>query len=489
MFGYFTFIWPLIVGICLYAAFTHLQIGLRRPIDRAHGLFGTLALCVAVFVVGNIQLATAQTPAQYQTALWVFSIAWLAFFSLLPWFVTAYAQEPQRWPALTVSAVYGVIFVANLLSPHSILQAESPSLQTLTMPWGEHWTRSTTRGTAMANVLSAAHVLVIAYLAFACVGLFRRGPKPRARALILCAIPLAASLVANWLVEFGIVNFSYVVAPALMVPVLVMSVGLTLERRRTHAQMQSVLDNVPAIVYLKRIDGRYAFVNRRFEQLHGRNAAAVLGKTDADLFAADRAAKGSQHDLAALAGHTIEWEETIDHSGTPRIYATTCFALRDSDNAPYALCGIATDITERKNAADSLRYLAANLERRVARRTDELARLNQELETFAYSVSHDLRAPLTAVNGFADLLLREHATKLDQNGHRYLQRIRDGSLRMGSLIQNLLGLSRVSQQSLQLTSIDLTPLFSESLKTLRETDPERHVEVRIQECMQATGDP
>jgi PAS domain S-box-containing protein len=209
-------------------------------------------------------------------------------------------------------------------------------------------------------------------------------------------------------------------------------------------------------VYLKRPDGRYVFVNRHFERLYRLPAAQVLGKTDAQLFPADQATLNAEADRSALAGETVESESAIEFGAEKRVYASIRFALRDSGRNVYALCGISTDITERKTAADALKYLASNLERRVARRTRELARLNDELEAFAYSVSHDLRAPLTAVNGFAELLLREHGNRLDHTGHRYLQRIRDGSLRMASLIQDLLGLSRVSQHSLKPSPIELS---------------------------------
>jgi PAS domain S-box-containing protein len=488
MIGYVNFMWPLIVGIGIYAAITHLLIGLRRPIDRLHVLLGGLALCVVVFVIGNIRLATAQTPAQYQSALWIFSVAWLSFFILLPWFVAEYGRDTKHWLTIGVSGAYGVILIANLFSPHTIFHSAPPSLYQYELPWEELLTRSSTPGTAWTGALSAMQIVAIGYLIYACVALFRRGPRARAWSLAFSTLPFAVSLTFNLLVTFGAIDFSYIAAPGFMALVVVMSVGLTREWRRSHAQMQAVLDNLPAIVYLKRTDGKYVFVNHHFEQLHRRAADSVLGKTDAELFEPARAAKSGQVDRDALAGSVVQWEEAVADGNRTRIYASTCFALRDAHQSPYALCGIATDITERKSAADSLQYLASNLERRVARRTSELARLNQELEAFAYSVSHDLRAPLTAVNGFADLLLREHSSKLDQNGHRYLQRIREGSLRMGTLIQDLLGLSRVSQQSLRRESVNLAALFTDSLKALREAHPLRQVDVQVQDSMPASGD-
>jgi len=254
--------------------------------------------------------------------------------------------------------------------------------------------------------------------------------------------------------------------------------------------MQAVLDNVPAMVSVKHRDGRYVFVNRQFEQVYGIGAAQALGKTDAELFDPQHVAAFTHADKDVMtAGATIESEQIITYRGRPRTYATLKFPLRDQDNTIYAICSISTDITERQAAADAMRSLAATLERRVVGRTQELAQLNRELEAFAYSVSHDLRAPLTAVNGFAELLLREHGSRLDSTALRYLNRIREGSLRMATLIQDLLGLSRVTQQTLERKSVDLAALADDALRLLRESDPTRAVNCVIPRSLPAHGDP
>jgi light-regulated signal transduction histidine kinase (bacteriophytochrome) len=162
--------------------------------------------------------------------------------------------------------------------------------------------------------------------------------------------------------------------------------------------------------------------------------------------------------------------------------------LRDSDGSANALCGIATDITDRQAATNALRDLAVNLEHRVARRTGELAQVNRELEAFAYSVSHDLRAPLTSINGFAELLMREQGPKLDATANRYLTRIRDGSVRMAGLIQDLLGLSRVTQQGIENRPIDLLSPIETAVKALREAEPTRSVMFTAPATLAAHGD-
>lgn len=489
MFGYVTTLWPVIAGICLYAGVMHLQIGLRRPIDRVHTLFGALAALVGIGVFGNIWLATAQTPDQYQKAAWYSSITVPLVFAALPWFVSYYAGNATHRLAAALSAVFAVILIGNFFHPHSMLQSGPPVLQPVNLPWGEAVTRSVTPPTAWASTMQLGQALTIVYLAYICARVFVHGSRARAWGLLLSAGPFALSLFVNILVRYGALNAPYVAAPGFLAMVFVMSVALTREWRRSHEQMHAVLDNVPAVVYLKDLRGRYLLVNRRFAQLYGTSAGDVTGKTDADILDAAAAAAHAEADRQALASGKFETEEIVTRGGDTRTYASIRFALRDSDGRPYALCGIATDISERKAATDVLRDMSANLERRVARRTNELAQLNRELEAFAYSVSHDLRAPLTAVNGFAELLLREHGHKLDQNANRYLMRIRDASLRMAGLIQDLLGLSRVTQQTLQREPTDLAPLIEACVKSLREQEPARAVTLAIPTHLPAHGDP
>lgn len=489
MVGYVTTLWPVIAGICLYAGVMHLQIGLRRPLDRVHMLFGTLALLVGIGVFGNILLATAQTPEQYQRAAWYSSTTVPLIFMVLPWFISYYAGNTTHRLAAALSGVYAVILAGNFFHPYSMLLSGPPLLQQVEFSWGEAVTRSLTPATDWAGLMQAAYALTIVYVAYICARVFVHGPRTRAWGLLLSAGPFALSLFINILVRYGALKFPYVAAPGFLAMVFVMSVALTREWRRSHEQMHAVLDNVPAVVFLKDLNGRYLLINRHFEQLYNVSAEAVLGKSDAELVHANLAAAHAEADRQALASGKAALEETIELAGIPHVYASIRFALRDRDGVPYALCGIATDITERKAATDVLRDMSTNLERRVARRTTELAQLNRELEAFAYSVSHDLRAPLTAVNGFAELLLREHGPKLDQNANRYLTRIRDASLRMAGLIQDLLGLSRVTQQTLHRESTDLAPMIEASIRSLREHEPTRAVTIASPTHLRAHGDP
>ena len=140
---------------------------------------------------------------------------------------------------------------------------------------------------------------------------------------------------------------------------------------------------------------------------------------------------------------------------------------------------VATDVTEHVRAEEEL-------ERRVRERTADLARANKELETFAYSVSHDLRAPLRAVDGFSKLLVDQYGEELDEEARHYLDRLRAGAVRMGTLIDSILQLSRLSRQQFERVPVDLSALASDVVSELAAGG--RQVEVEIQDGLHARAD-
>jgi signal transduction histidine kinase len=153
----------------------------------------------------------------------------------------------------------------------------------------------------------------------------------------------------------------------------------------------------------------------------------------------------------------------------------------------FALEAMARD--ERRRAVeDKLRRLSEELERRVQERTQELGAANADLEAFSYSVSHDLRAPLRAIDGFSRVLLSRYADRVDADGRHALERVRAGSERMGVLIDAMLGLSRLGRRPLELGDVDLSALAAEVVEELRAGEPERDVEVLIEPDVSAVGD-
>jgi PAS domain S-box-containing protein len=141
---------------------------------------------------------------------------------------------------------------------------------------------------------------------------------------------------------------------------------------------------------------------------------------------------------------------------------------RDSEGNPLYYFTSLIDITERKNAEDRIRELNAGLEQRVKERTAQLEAINRELETFTYSVSHDLKAPLRGIDGYSQLLLEDYQDKLDENGQTFLKNIRSATENMNRLIQDLLAYSRMERRSYASAEVDIHPLVESLLSERRD---------------------
>jgi PAS domain S-box-containing protein len=145
-------------------------------------------------------------------------------------------------------------------------------------------------------------------------------------------------------------------------------------------------------------------------------------------------------------------------------------------------------VRQQEAAREAERARAAELERRVAERTIELTAVNRELEAFSYSVSHDLRAPLRALDGFSQVLLEDYGAGLDAQGKDYLARIRAASQRMSRLIDDLIQLSRVTRSELRRDDVDLSAVFEQAVEEVRERDRGRAVEVIVERGVHVRGD-
>ncbi|HYG76716.1 MAG TPA: PAS domain S-box protein [Planctomycetota bacterium] len=232
--------------------------------------------------------------------------------------------------------------------------------------------------------------------------------------------------------------------------------------------------------------------NKAAERIFGYTEGEIAGKSGRCIMPEDSWNMGGAAvwtDLLRNAGGRRSIHTNIRKDGRRIICDWYNTALADDSGKIIGVAAMVDDITDRKRAEDEIQKLNEQLELRVRERTSQLEAANKELEAFAYSVSHDLRAPLRAIDGFSQLIEAEYAERLDVRGRDYLRRVREATQRMGQLIDDMLTLSRVSRSEMKREPIDLSEMVQLIIDDLREREPQRRVEVVITPGIQATGDP
>jgi len=266
------------------------------------------------------------------------------------------------------------------------------------------------------------------------------------------------------------------------------------ELRRARAQLKAVLDATRAVVYLRDADGRFAFVNGAFERLFGVSEARVLGKTAHELSGGPNAATLQRDDERVRQSQVpIESEKAyVRADGThiyrsldiPLVYPTAGYPTAgyrtegDSTQEVYAVCSVATDITQERYASEALA---------LAKEATDAA--NRQLESFSQSLADELLAPLRSINGFTQALLEECGAALDVQSKFYLSNVRQSAQRMATLIDALMSLSKLARGELRPSEVDLTDLARRVAAQLHQTEPDRRVSFEIQPGLRAQGDP
>jgi len=257
--------------------------------------------------------------------------------------------------------------------------------------------------------------------------------------------------------------------------------------------LRNVLDGLSEMAGTLTPQGVVLFANKSALTAGGLLPEEVIGKSfvDSYWFAWSEPVQSRLREAIqrAAAGETVHYDEQVRMAGDHIIDIDfVVVPVRDTRGSVTHLVASGFDITERKRAAAEIRMLNTKLEQRVLERTTQLAAANKELEAFAYSVSHDLRGPLRAIDGFSQALIEDYAPHLDVTGQTYLDRVRAATQRMGVLIDDLLLLSRVSRQEMTRKDVDLSALAQEIVAELARHEPQRTVEVVIALGVHGTGD-
>jgi len=268
---------------------------------------------------------------------------------------------------------------------------------------------------------------------------------------------------------------------------------LAKELREKNEFIETITDNLPiGFAVISWPGGKVQYANKKIEEIIGWTKEIIV---DRDAFFEHlfpdpeyRREIKSRNDSDMESGDParMAWEFNITKSSGEKADILTIDIPMIERDLIVVTC---QDISERKRTEKEILKLNQELEARVVERTRELEQANKELEAFTYSVSHDLRAPLRAINGFSEALLEEYSDKLDDDGNTYLRYLQEGSREMGELIEGLLKLSRSTRGDIAMDHVDLSAMAATVRDELRKAEPERRVNVSIAPGVEAVADP
>jgi PAS domain S-box-containing protein len=258
-----------------------------------------------------------------------------------------------------------------------------------------------------------------------------------------------------------------------------------------NAEFESMINAVPDAFVFTTAERKIVSINPAAEKLFGYQIEELSGKTTEIFYAnsADYNDQGSQRFNKDANPSLNPYYINYRHKNGSEFKGETLGAkVVDHDGKILGFIGILRDVTERLALEEELYQHKENLEKMVQERTLALEHSNKELESYSYSIAHDLRSPLRSIIGFSQILLDDSAEKLDSEETEHLSRIVKSAKHMAELIDDILELSRMSRSKMQLDKVDLSNICLEASKSLDETDTDRSVVWRIQPDITATGD-
>jgi PAS domain S-box-containing protein len=266
------------------------------------------------------------------------------------------------------------------------------------------------------------------------------------------------------------------------------------ELRESQRALSTLMFNLPGMAYRCRNDRDWSmeFVSEGARDLTGHSAEELVTRVTYGglIHPDDRERVWTEVQTAIAQDQPFEMTYRIQPASGPQKWVwERGSAVRSAAGPVLALEGFISDITDKRRAQDEVARLNAELEERVRQRTAQLQAANAELEAFAYSIAHDLRSPLTSIDGFSHTLDELCGTALGDQGRHYVSRIRAGVRQMSDLTDAMLSLARLSRVRLRWETVDLAVIARTALAQLQEREPQRIADVQIPPQLHAQGDP
>lgn len=259
--------------------------------------------------------------------------------------------------------------------------------------------------------------------------------------------------------------------------------------RESQERLQLLIDHAPAALAMFDRDMRYLAVSQRWRDDYALGERDILGHSHYEIFPEIPETWRAVHQRGMAGEIVMADEDRFDRAdGSTQWLRWEMRPWHAQNGGIGGIVIFSEDITRLMAARHEILELNAGLERRVAERTAELSAANRELDAFAYAVSHDLRAPLRAMNGFAQALEEDYGERLDGEAKNYLAQIGIASRRMGDLIEGILTLSRSTRGELRRDVADLSAMVNRQIEELARHAPQRRVEWTVQPDLTADGD-
>ena len=261
--------------------------------------------------------------------------------------------------------------------------------------------------------------------------------------------------------------------------------------KESEKQFQTMVNAIPQLAWIARPDGSMFWYNQRWFDFTGTTLEQMDGWGWREVLDPELLPKVLENWKQSLdSGEQFDMEYSLRAAdGHYGWFLTRGIPLRDNSGVIVRWFGTNTDLSQKRAAEEQIRELNITLEDRVSKRTAELEAANKELESFSYSVSHDLRAPLRAIDGFSRAVLEDYGNLLPEQGKQDLQTVRKSALRMGILIDDLLKFSRLGRGHLSKRLVNTSKLISKVLDGLSMQQEGRSIDIRIGQLPECQGDP
>jgi PAS domain S-box-containing protein len=248
-----------------------------------------------------------------------------------------------------------------------------------------------------------------------------------------------------------------------------------------NARLAAILDGSEDAIIGRTLDGTVTSWNQAAKRLFGYTAEEMIGRSLAVLALPDQPEAGLVLQEEIRKAESVSSYETRRRRKDGELIEVSVkiVPVLDADGRIGGAVEIARDISQRRQAEAEMRELTAAFERRVEERTRQLAEANEELKSFAYSVAHDLRAPLRSMRGFGQALLEDYGEVLDDAGRQYARRIIDAAARLDVLINDLLQYSRLTREEISIEPVELAVLLPQVVSQLKASIKERGAELLV----------